>query len=311
MTEFWKNYPAQNRDTPAICYSRCAALIHAEMSKGLHSEIDSYYCARQNVLFFEAGRIISFASGFGRNYGYKEATAQTVIREMFAVKMLVTKRVRVIDWNPFYDTPALQKQVSSIMEQRRQQVIKTAAAIKESATRPGGESLDGSVDIIDPSKYVTQRITAVQINIVKPVKGHPEIATILDTRSLQKLDHPVTNGWVAQLIAINPSPPLTQSLAFGDMAKLTGYSNKVQLFGKEDCPIVNGVLLAKPLSTRKFLIVEALLQRFPEGVVISDLDKAIKAQGGHKDLRELVNTEPWSDVIVRPGKVGRGGTRIL
>ncbi len=59
------------------------------------------------------------------------------------------------------------------------------------------------------------------------------------------------------------------------------------------------------------MIVEALLQRFPEGLVISDLDKAIKAQGGHKELRELVNTEPWHDVIVLPGKVGRGGARIL
>ena len=311
MTEFWKNYPAQNRDTPAICYRRCAALIHAEMSKGLHSEVCSYYCARQKVVFFEASSIISFASGSGGNYGYKEATAQTVIREMFAVKMLVTKRVRVIDWNPFYDTPALQKQVSSIMEQRRQQVIKTAAVIKKSATRPDRESLGGPVDIIDPSEYMKDKCMAVQIKIIKPVKGHPEVATILDTRSLQKLEHSVTDGQVTQPIAINPSPPPTLSLVFGDMTELTGYSNKVQLFGKEDCPIVNGILLAKPLPDRKFLIVEALLQRFPEGLIISDLDKAIRAPGGHKEIRELANTDPWRDVIVRPGKSGRGGTRIL
>jgi hypothetical protein len=309
MTEFWKNYPAQNRDTPVICYRRCAALIHAEMSKRLDSEACSYYCARQDVAFFDVESITRFARGPGNNYGFKEATAQTVIREMFAVEMLVTKRVRVIDGNPFYDTPVLQKQVTSIMEQCRPPVIKTAAVIMKSATRPGGKSSDGCRDIIHPP--TRQTLTAVHIKIVKPVKGHPHVATILDTRSLQKLENPVTDGWGRQPIGINPSPPPTQSPSFGDMAKLTGYSNKVLLFGKGDCPIVNGVLLAKPLSTRKFMIVEALLQRFPEGLVISDLDKAIKAQGGHKELRELVNTEPWHDVIVLPGKVGRGGARIL
>ncbi len=157
MTEFWKNYPAQNRDTPVIFYRRCAALIHAEMSKGLHSEACSYYCARQDVAFFDVESITRFARGPGNNYGFKEATAQTVIREMFTAEMLVTKRVRVVGCNPFYDTSALQKQVRLIMEQRRPPVSKTAAVIKESATRPGGESLDGSVDIIDPSKYVTQK----------------------------------------------------------------------------------------------------------------------------------------------------------
>lgn len=73
MTEFWKNYPAQNRDTPVIFYSRCAALIHAEMSKGLDSEACSYYCARQDVAFFDVESITRFARGPGNNYGFKEA----------------------------------------------------------------------------------------------------------------------------------------------------------------------------------------------------------------------------------------------
>jgi hypothetical protein len=197
------------------------------------------------------------------------------------------------------------------MEQRRQQVINTAAVIKKSATRPDGESLDGSVDIIDPRQYMTEKITAVQINIVKPIKGHPQAATILDTRSLQKLDHPVTNGWVAQLIAINPSPPPTHSPAFGDMAELAGYSNKVQLFGLRDCPIVNGQMLEKPLPVRKYKIVAALLEKQPGGLLKTELDDVIGGEGGHKELRELAKTEPWCDVIIRPENNHSGGTRIL
>jgi hypothetical protein len=308
MTEFWKNYPAQNRDTPAIFYSRCFALIHAEMSKGLHSKACRYYCARQGVAFFDVWSITKFAWGSESNYGYKEATAQTVIREMFTAEMLVTERVRVVGWNPFYDTSALQKQVRLIMEQRRPPVIKTAAVIKKGTTRPGGKSSDGCRD---PIHAPTDIATIEVIKIVKPVKGHPEIATILDTSSLQKLEHSVTDGQVPQLIAINPSPPPTQSLAFGDMAEFAGYSDKVQLFGLRDCPIVNGQMLEKPLSVRKYKIVAALLEKHPGGLLKTELDGVIGGEGGHKELRELAKTEPWCDVIIRPENNHSGGTRIL
>jgi hypothetical protein len=309
MSNFWDNYPGQDLRTSALQYRQCAGLVRAVVSERLDSPLAVYHCARKDDVFFEVDDIVRFARD---THSYKESTTITVIANMLDIGILKTNSIRIIGGNPFYDTKTLEVRLAAY-KPSIPTAIPTSAKEKAAAREDIRRHLESGVggEIIHPMLNFREAAGLYQLNVVHPVPDHEHVMRILDVRSLSKLDSPGFGWVVAWPIAINPESCGSTELDFGEMSNLVGHSDSVLLFGPEEAPIVNGQRLEKPLPVRKYKIVAALLEKYPGGLLKTELDGVVGGEGGHKDLRELVKTKPWCDVIIRPQNNHSGGTRIL
>jgi hypothetical protein len=309
MSEFWDNYPKQDLLTPALQYQQCAGLVQAVVSERFDSLLAKYHCARKDDVFFEVADIVGFA---GRKYSYRGSTTKTVIRSMLEIGILKTNSIRMVGGNPFYGTKNLEARLAAYETCIPAPTPASAKEIAAAEEDTRGNFESGVVsEIIHPVDNFRESVSLCQLNVVHPVPGHDHVTKILDVRSLSKLNSPDYIGGFACPIAINSESCGSTKLDFGEMSKLAGHSGSVLLFSTKEAPIVNGQRLEKALPMRKYKLVSALLEKYPGGLLKTELDGVVGGAGGHRDLRELVKTAPWCDVIIRPVNNHSGGYRIL
>jgi hypothetical protein len=89
-------------------------------------------------------------------------------------------------------------------------------------------------------------------------------------------------------------------------AQSVATSNRVQLFGSGEQPIIDGKK-KEILTKARYNVVQALLEAGESGLSKDDLDKKSGHSDAHKLLKAVANIDAdWKKVIYLPGRGGMG-----
>jgi hypothetical protein len=144
----------------------------------------------------------------------------------------------------------------------------------------------------------------------------PETINVQDiqVRDAVDLGRHLEGKWtviVLETIGIGEIRPggIAEALDYGKIPDLVRYSDRVQLFGPSDPPLIDNRPVRK-LARRQYAIIKALIEAFPAGLTKQQMEDDIR-EGAHHEFLRLTRKDLWKDVLVRPGVQSNGGNRIL
>ena len=294
---FWRMYPQRRLSDRTSDTKNCAVLMYAEIGKQKASSVGGYRCATTERIYVEAYKLIQFCA----KKGYPEDTCKMVIRELFEKGVLISKPVIRLAGIPCEDTTTLRVETIKWLNQQtpsrmyHQHPFATECSASRTARLFGSirQGKDSQVESLPPDTINVQDIQVRDaVDLVKSLEGDERII-VLETIGIEE----VCQGGIVEV------------LEYVEMSDLVGYSDRVQLYGRSNHPLIDNRPVKK-LSKRQYAIIKALIEAFPAGLTKQQMEDDIR-EGAHHEFLRLTRKDLWKDVLVRPGVQSNGSNRIL